>query len=151
MINPGLDKFRPIFRGRKLCLEKKKKSLDLQIYSQIGKTMKKLLWIPNTRENRCTCDILMLICLMVSRLLYQLMDWEIFNPIPAGTQYSSNIRWAFPQRCNVSSIHSKFVFVLKAYDLTITNVDLLPKSSNHKAMLPEYSKNILRISVSKIF
>ena len=41
--------------------------------------------------------------------------------------------------------------MLKVYDFTITNVDLLPNSSNHKAMLPEYSKNNPRISVSKIF
>ena len=45
----------------------------------------------------------------------------------------------------------KVVFVLKVYDLTITNDDLLVNSSNHKAMFPEYSKNIPRISVSKIF
>ena len=45
---------------------------------------------------------------MVSRLLYQLMDWETFNPIPAGSQYSRNIRWVFPQRCNVSSIQVTF-------------------------------------------
>ena len=37
------------------------------------------------------------------------------------------------------------------YDLTIANVDLLPNSGNRKAMFPEYSMNILRISVSKIF
>ena len=34
---------------------------------------------------------------------------------------------------------------------TITNVDLLANSSNHKAMFPEYLKNTPRISVSKIF
>ena len=45
----------------------------------------------------------------------------------------------------------KVVFMLKVFDLTITNVDLLANSSNHKAMLPEYSKNISQISVSKIF
>ena len=44
----------------------------------------------------------------------------------------------------------KVVFVLKMYDLTKTNVDLLANSSNHKAMFPEYSKNIPRISISKI-
>ena len=35
--------------------------------------------------------------------------------------------------------------------MIITNVELLAISSNHKAMFPEYSKNISRISVSKIF
>ena len=73
-----------------------------------------------------------------------------------------------PQRCNVPGIqetfremlkenvlkrilYEKVVFVLKAYDLTITNVDPLGNYSNHKAMFPEYSKNIPRTSVSKIF
>ena len=45
----------------------------------------------------------------------------------------------------------KVLFVLKVYDLTIKNVDLLANSSNHKAMFPEYLKNIPRISISKIF
>ena len=45
----------------------------------------------------------------------------------------------------------KLLFVLKVYDLTITNVDLLANSSNYKVMFPEYSKNIPRISVSKTF
>ena len=44
----------------------------------------------------------------------------------------------------------KVVFMLKVFDLTITNVDLLANSSNHKAMFPEYSKNIPRIFISKI-
>ena len=33
---------RPVFRVRKFCLVKKKKLLDLEIYSRVGKTMKKL-------------------------------------------------------------------------------------------------------------
>ena len=88
---------------------------------------------------------------------------------PAGTQYSNNIRWVFPQRCNVPGIQGTFrehvkakyffknsrwkrvVFALKVYGLTITNVDLLANSSNHKAMFPEYSQNIPRISFSKLF
>ena len=41
--------------------------------------------------------------------------------------------------------------MLKEYDLTTTNVHLLAEFSNHKAMFPEYSRNIPRISVSKIF
>ena len=36
---------RPIFSVRKFCLVKKKKSLDLHIYSRIGETIKKLQWI----------------------------------------------------------------------------------------------------------
>ena len=35
--------------------------------------------------------------------------------------------------------------------MIITNVDLLAKSSNHKVMLPEYSRNISQMSVSKSF
>ena len=90
----------------------------------------------------------------------------------AGTQYSGNICWVFPQRCNVPGIQGTFrehlgnmlkkiffqkildekvVFVLKVYDLRITNVDLLANSGNHKAMLPVYLKTILQIYVSKIF
>ena len=45
----------------------------------------------------------------------------------------------------------KIVFVLKVYDLTTTNVDLFADSSNHKAIFPEYLRNIPRIPVSKIF
>ena len=86
----------------------------------------------------------------------------------AGTQYSGNICWVFPQRCNVPGIQGTFrehvkenffskdsrwksCFVLKVYDLRITNVDLLANSGNHKAMLPVYLKTILQIYVSKIF
>ena len=47
--------------------------------------------------------------------------------------------------------NGKVVFVLKMYDLTITNVDLLVNSSNHRAIFPEYAKNIPPISVSKVF
>ena len=42
-------------------------------------------------------------------------------------------------------------FLLKVYDLTIANADLLPNFSNHKAIFPEYLKNIPQISVSNIF
>ena len=51
-------------------------------------------------------------------------------------------------------LDGKVVFVLKAhdlYDLIITNVDLLANSSNHKVMFPEYSRNIPRMSISKVF
>ena len=44
-----------------------------------------------------------------------------------------------------------FAFVLRAYDLIITNVGLLADSSNHKVRFPEYSRNISQMSVSKIF
>ena len=48
-------------------------------------------------------------------------------------------------------LDGKFVFVLKVYDLIITNVDLHANSSNHEVMFPEYSRNIPQMSVSKIF
>ena len=48
-------------------------------------------------------------------------------------------------------LEGKVVFVLKVYDLIITNVDLLANSSNCEVMFPEYSKNISQMSVSKIF
>ena len=48
-------------------------------------------------------------------------------------------------------LDGKVVFVLKVYDLIITNVDLLANSRNHEVMFPEYSRNIPRMSVSKIF
>ena len=74
----------------------------------------------------------------------------------------------FPQRCNFRDIEGTFrenfkgkdflknsrrksCFVLKLYDLIITNVDLLANSINHKAMFPKYLRNIPRMSVSKIF
>ena len=41
--------------------------------------------------------------------------------------------------------------MLKVYDLLITDVDLLANSINYEVMFPEYSKNIPRMSVSKIF
>ena len=86
----------------------------------------------------------------------------------AGVQFSGNIRWVLSQCCNVWDIQGKFrehfkenffwkvlngkvVFVLKVYDLIITNVYLLANSSNRKVMFPEYSWNTPRMSVSKIF
>ena len=63
-------------------------------------------------------------------------------------EYLENV---FKENIFYQILGGKVVFVLKMYDLTKTNVDLLANSSNHKAMFPEYSKNIPRISVSKIF
>ena len=82
-------------------------------------------------------------------------------------QYSGNIRWVFPQRCNVPGIlgtfreyvEAKYFLansqwksrcLLKVCDLTITNLDLLENSSNHKAIFPEYKENIPQIFVSKM-
>ena len=41
-----------------------------------------------------------------------------------------------------NSLYGKVAFVLKMHDLTKTDVDFLENSNNHKAMFPEYSKNI---------
>ena len=41
--------------------------------------------------------------------------------------------------------------MLKVYDLIIGNIDLLAKTSNCEVMFPDYSRNILRMSVLKIF
>ena len=52
---------------------KKKKSLDWQTYSRIGKAMKKMQWIPNAiLSTHHTFDILMFIYLLVSKFLYAL-------------------------------------------------------------------------------
>ena len=45
-------------------------------------------------------------------------------------------------------LDGKVAFVLKVYDLIITNVDLSANSSNHLVMFPEYSRNIPRLPVS---
>ena len=39
-------------------------------------------------------------------------------------------------------LDGKVVFVLKAYDLIVTNGDLLAYYSNHEVMFPEYSRDI---------
>ena len=39
-------------------------------------------------------------------------------------------------------LDGKVVFVLKVYDLIVTNGDLLAYYSNHEVMFPEYSRNI---------
>ena len=48
-------------------------------------------------------------------------------------------------------LDGKIVFALKVYELIITNVDLLPNSSNYEVMLPEYSRNIPWMSILEIF
>ena len=48
-------------------------------------------------------------------------------------------------------VYRKVVFVLKVYDLIITNVYLLANSNNWEINFREYSRNIPRMSVSKIF
>ena len=95
-------------------------------------------------------------------------ELDVTRVYPAGTQYPEISAECFPSVAifGTSSEHlgnilkqnifkkvldRKVVSVLKVYDLIITNVDLLANSSNHEVMFPEYSRNIPRMSVSKIF
>ena len=48
-------------------------------------------------------------------------------------------------------IDEKVIFLLKVYDLIITNIDVLANSSNHEVMFPKYSRIIPRMPVSKKF
>ena len=103
-------------------------------------------------------------------MAYKILIICFSKNIPAGTQY--NIPGIFAE-CSLSVLmfgvsrehlgnilkenifkkvfDGKVVFVLKAYDLIIANVNLLANSNNHKVMFPEYSRNILQMSVSKSF
>ena len=62
-----------------------------------------------------------------------------------------HLRNIFKENIFKQIFDGKVVFVLKMYDWTKKNVDILANFSNHKAMFPEYLKNIPRISVSKSF
>ena len=87
---------------------------------------------------------------------------------PGSTQYSGDIRWVFPQQCNVRDIQETFkehfegmdflkssqwrsCFCVKAVWFYDNKFDDLANSSNHKVIFPVYSRNIPRVSVSKIF
>ena len=52
------QKSHPIFQEYRFFLRKKEKILDMQIFSQIGKAMKKLQLIPNTIVNTSVVAIL---------------------------------------------------------------------------------------------
>ena len=51
----------------------------------------------------------------------------------------------------LKALDRKVVFLLKVFNLIITNVDLLANDSNQEVKFPEHSRNIPRMSVSKIF
>ena len=87
---------------------------------------------------------------------------------PGSTQYSGDIRWVFPQQCNVWDIQETFKEHFKGMDFLKSSqwkscfcvktvwfydnkFDDLTNSSNHKVIFPVYSRNIPRVSVSKIF
>ena len=44
----GVESF---YKESFFCLVKNKKVLDLQVFTRVGKTIKKLQWIPNTIMN----------------------------------------------------------------------------------------------------
>ena len=86
---------RPIFWARTFCFVKKKKPLDLQVFSRIGKTMKKLQRIPKPIANTSLLVIFclwMVICLMTSKLIHLLMTWGTFNWWPVLEQGRGVIR-----------------------------------------------------------
>ena len=66
---------RPIFQARKICFIKKKKSLDLQIYSRRVKQWKIIL---NSEYYRDT-SALVRSSKLAWKWLYLLMDWETFD------------------------------------------------------------------------
>ena len=88
---------------------------------------------------------------------------EILMLILTAMQYSGNVWWVFPQRCNFWDIQGTFEKHFKRKDFLDSfrwkscffvlkgNIDLLAKTSNCEVMFPDYSRNILRMSVLKIF
>ena len=64
-------------------LVKTKKLIDLQVFSRIGKTMKKLYKFQIQTRNQHTCNTLMFAYRQVLKLPYLLMNWEAFNQFPA--------------------------------------------------------------------
>ena len=76
---------------------------------------------------------------------------EIFGECSLSLAMFRTFREHFKGKRFLESLDEKVAFVLKRYDLIITNVDLLANSSNLKVMFPEYSRSIPRMSVSKKF
>ena len=62
-----------------------------------------------------------------------------------------NLGYILKEKSFWKFVNEKDFFVLKMYDLIITNVDLLANSSKHEVIFPEYSRNMPRMSVLKIF
>ena len=107
--------------------------------------------------------------------MYLLIEWysqaDISPSVPAGTQYSENIRWVFPRSCNVPGIQGTFreyvkvkyiflkilqgnvVFVLKVYEMLIFwQIPVIAKQwfqniwgTFHEFLFQKYSKDIPRI------
>ena len=78
-----------IFRAHTFCLVKRK-NITLQIFSRIRKTMKNVQWIPDVIVS--TSVLVIFTYLMARKLVYLLMDWEIFNQLPALEQVRGVIR-----------------------------------------------------------
>ena len=76
------------------------------------------------------------------------MKWK---PISLSVAVLGTSREHFKGKYFLKNSLGKVASVPKVYDLTIANVYLLVKCSNHKVMFPKYSRNIPRMSVSKIF
>ena len=99
--------------------------------------------------------------------LYRNTSWQIEATQPARSilgifvVYSLSVAMFRTSREHLANIlkekiflkvlNGKVVFVLKVYDLIIKNINILANSSNHEVMFPKYSRNIPRMSVSKIF
>ena len=72
---------RGIFWARKLCLLKKNKKIVWSTNLQSNRLNNEKA-IVNSKyycEHQCTCDNLMFMYLMISKLLHLLMNWEAFN------------------------------------------------------------------------
>ena len=76
--------YRPgqIAQAHTFCLRKRKK-IDPQVFRWISKALKKLQWMPNfqilSRTPTYLNVLIMITYLMVSKLLYLLMDWKTTN------------------------------------------------------------------------
>ena len=57
--------------------------VNLQVFSRIGKTMKKLYKFQIQTRNQHSCNTLMFAYRQVLKLPYLLMNWEAFNQFPA--------------------------------------------------------------------
>ena len=60
--------------------------VNLQVFSRIGKTMKKLYKFQIQTRNQHSCNTLMFAYRQVLKLPYLLMDWEAYNQFPALKQ-----------------------------------------------------------------
>ena len=146
--------------------------LNLNNRAYIGLTeFEKINWLPITDQfEQCICSMAFKCFNSVSPLYAN----DVFKPAGQNTTTTTKLTRSIPGILAVCSLrvamfgtsrehlgnilkgkiflkvlHGKVIFGLKVYDLIITNVDLLTNS--HEVMFPEYSRNIPRVCVSKIF